>query len=42
MEQLDGLLHGDDRGGHKRREADELDVTLPHGLEHLLRVDVAA
>ena len=41
MKQLDGLLHGDDRGSHKRREADELNVAFLDGLEHLLRVDVA-
>ena len=42
MKQLDGLFHGHDGGGHKRREADEFDIALLDGLEYLLRIDVAA
>ena len=41
MQQLDGLGHGGNRGGHERGEAGQRHVMLYHGIRHGLRVDVA-
>ena len=41
VKQLDGLFHGGDRGGHKRRETHKLDIAFAHAVEHRLRVHIA-
>ena len=42
MQKLHGLLHGADRGRHKRRQPHQADALLACRAQHLFRLDVAA